>query len=92
MTSKEESPYAQTAEELKGGKPAGPEHDGSFHAPDFFEPGTGKRYDTPWDSPGQSDVAKADGIDEKGKVVPGTGVAGAQPETLKAVPPTPHKK
>jgi Cu/Zn superoxide dismutase len=67
---KEESAYAQSAEELRAGKPAGPEHDGSFHAPDFFDPKTGKRHDTPWDSPGQSDLT-ADGTDEKGKVVVG---------------------
>jgi hypothetical protein len=66
---KEESAYAQNAEELKGGKPAGPEHDGSFHAPDFFDPKTGKRIETPWDSPGQAEAAVADGTDEKGKMV-----------------------
>ena len=76
---KEESAYAQTAEELRGGKPAGPEHDGSFHAPDFFDPKTGKRHETPWDSPGQADVAKADGVDEKGKMVVGLTEADLKP-------------
>jgi hypothetical protein len=46
----DESPYATTAEEAKGGKPVGPEHDGSFSAPDFYDPQTGKRIETDWDS------------------------------------------
>jgi hypothetical protein len=49
----EESPYATTAEEAKGGKAVGPEHDGSFHAPDFYDPKTGKRIETPWDTEAQ---------------------------------------
>jgi hypothetical protein len=46
----EDSPYAKDAEEAKGGKAVGPEHDKSFHAPDFYDPKTGKRIETPWDS------------------------------------------
>jgi hypothetical protein len=61
-TSTEESQYATNAEEAKGGKAVGPEHDGSFHAPDFYDPKTGKRIETPWDSEQQ----KADpGFDPK---------------------------
>lgn len=66
---KEESAYAKDADEARGGKAVGPEHDGSFHAPDFFDPKTGKRIATDWDSPGQADAAVADGVDEKGKPV-----------------------
>jgi hypothetical protein len=46
----EESPYAKDAEEAKGGKAVGPEHDASFHAPDFYDPKTGKRIETPYDT------------------------------------------
>lgn len=61
-TTEEESPYAKNAEEAKGGKAVGPEHDASFHAPDFYDPKTGKRIETPYDSEQQ----KADpGFDPK---------------------------
>lgn len=53
------------------GDPVGPDVDGSFHAPDFFDPKTGKRIATDWDSPGQGDGVVADGVDEKGKMVVG---------------------
>lgn len=43
----EESPYSTEAGD---GKPVGPEHDASFSAPDFYDPKTGKRVETPWDS------------------------------------------
>lgn len=56
MATKDESGYAKNADEARGGKAVGPEHDGSFHAPDFFDPKTGKRIATDWDSPGQADV------------------------------------
>jgi hypothetical protein len=46
----EESAYAKDAEEATGGKAVGPEHDQSFHAEDFYDPKTGKRIETPWDS------------------------------------------
>jgi hypothetical protein len=46
----EEAPYAANAEEAKGGKAVGPEHDASFAAPDFYDPKTGKRIETDWDS------------------------------------------
>jgi len=49
----DESPYAKTAEEAAGGKPVGPEHDGSFSAPDFYDPKTGERISTDWDSEAQ---------------------------------------
>ena len=49
----EESPYAKDADEVAGGKPVGPEHDGSFHAPDFYDPKTGERIPTDWDSEAQ---------------------------------------
>jgi len=87
---KAESGYAKDAVELKGGKPAGPEHDGSFHAPDFYDPVTGKRIETPWDSPGQADVGVADGFDEKGKSVAGVGLS--QAELDAAQPKAPAKK
>lgn len=45
---KEESAYATEAGQV--GKPVGPEHDASFSAPDFYDPATGKRIETPWDS------------------------------------------
>jgi hypothetical protein len=37
------------------GKPVGPEHDGSFHAPDFYDE-NGQRIETDWDT----DQQKAD--------------------------------
>jgi hypothetical protein len=43
----EESEYTKDG---KDGKPVGPEHDASFSAPDFYDPKTGKRVETPWDS------------------------------------------
>lgn len=94
MTTKDKTgddhPYARDAEELRGGKPAGPEHDGSFHAPDFFDPKTGKRYETDWDSPGQAEAAVAEGVDEKGKVVAAGGLTEA--DLPKPPPkPTPQK-
>lgn len=46
-TPKEESPYTTDGTD---GKPVGPEHDASFSAPDFYDPVTGKRVETPWDS------------------------------------------
>jgi hypothetical protein len=53
MTSKEESQYAKNAEEVRFGKPVGPEHDASFHAPDFYDPKTGKRIPTEYDTEAQ---------------------------------------
>lgn len=47
----EESQYATEAGQV--GKPVGPDHDQSFHAPDFYDPKTGKRIETPWDSEAQ---------------------------------------
>jgi len=44
----EEAQYATEAGQV--GKPVGPEHDASFSAPDFYDPKTGKRVETPWDS------------------------------------------
>ena len=53
----EESQYTKDG---KDGKPVGPEHDASFSAPDFYDPETGKRIETAWDSEQQ----KADpGVD-----------------------------
>lgn len=46
----DESAYAKDADEAKGGKAVGPEHDQSFSAPDFYDPKSGKRVETPWDS------------------------------------------
>ena len=58
----EEAPYAKDADEAKGGKAVGPEHDASFSAPDYYDPKTGKRVETPWDTEQQ----KADpGYDPK---------------------------
>jgi hypothetical protein len=79
----EESPYATSAEEAKGGKAVGPEHDASFSAPDFYDPKTGKRVETPWDS----EVQKNDpGYDPK--VMAGTTEAPAEP----APAPAPAKE
>jgi hypothetical protein len=79
-TSGEDSPYARNAEEAKGGKAVGPEHDDSFSAPDYYDPKTGKRIETPWDSEQQ----KADpGFDPK--VMAGTV---EKPESTT----TPHKE
>lgn len=49
-TPKEESPYTTDGTD---GKPVGPEHDASFSAPDFYDPATGKRIETAWDSEAQ---------------------------------------
>lgn len=46
-TPAEESPYTKDGTD---GKPVGPEHDASFSAPDFYDPVSGKRIETPWDS------------------------------------------
>lgn len=46
-TPAEESAYTKDG---KDGKPVGPEHDASFSAPDFYDPASGKRIETPWDS------------------------------------------
>jgi hypothetical protein len=79
---KEESPYATEAGQV--GKPVGPEHDGSFSAPDFYDPETGKRIETPWDSEQQ----KADpGFDPK--VMAGTTEKPAEPA---AAPKTTSKE
>lgn len=48
-----DSPYATSTDEDQTGKPVGPEHDGSFHAPDFYDPKTGKRIETDWDTDAQ---------------------------------------
>jgi len=47
----EEPQYATEAGQV--GKPVGPEHDGSFSAPDFYDPVSGKRVETPWDTEAQ---------------------------------------
>jgi hypothetical protein len=47
----EEPQYATEAGQV--GKPVGPEHDQSFSAPDFYDPQTGKRIETDWDSEAQ---------------------------------------
>lgn len=44
----EETQYATGPDQW--GKPVGPEHDGSFHAVDFYDPETGERIPTDWDS------------------------------------------
>jgi hypothetical protein len=67
----EESPYTSDGTD---GKPIGPEHDASFSAPDYYDPKTGKRIETPWDS----EIQKNDpGFDPK--VMAGTVEAPAQP-------------
>lgn len=50
--SKEETQYS-TGKPEDAGKPVGPEHDQSFSAPDFYDPQTGKRIETDWDSEAQ---------------------------------------
>jgi hypothetical protein len=77
-----ESQYATTAEEAKGGKAVGPEHDASFSAPDFYDPKTGKRIETPWDSEIQKndpgfDAKVMAGTVEKQPSSPGEGEGGA---------------
>ena len=54
----EESPYATTAEEWRGGKPIGPEHDKSFHVEDYYDPTTGERVSTDWDTDAQKAMPK----------------------------------
>lgn len=55
---------AYQTEDAETGKPIGPEHDGSFSAPDFYDPESGERIGTPWDSEQQ----KADkGIGKPGE-------------------------
>jgi hypothetical protein len=77
-----ESQYATTAEEAKGGKAVGPEHDASFSAPDFYDPKTGKRIETPWDS----EIQKNDpGFDAK--VMAGTVEKPADTGPVAATPP-----
>jgi hypothetical protein len=49
----EESTYAVDGDPDQVGKPVGPEHDQSFHAPDFYDPKTGKRIETDWDTEAQ---------------------------------------
>lgn len=44
---------AQYSKDGKDGKPIGPEHDASFSAPDYYDPKTGKRVETPWDTEAQ---------------------------------------
>jgi hypothetical protein len=63
MATKDASEEAQYATEAgQVGKPVGPEHDASFSAPDFYDPKTGKRIETDWDTEAQ----KADkGFDPK---------------------------
>jgi hypothetical protein len=76
QTPEEEPQYATNAEEAKGGKAVGPEHDASFSAPDFYDPKTGKRVETDWDSEQQ----KADpGFDAE--VMAGTVEKPAEPAT-----------
>lgn len=59
---KEEKAYQSEKGEV--GKPVGPEHDGSFSAPDFYDPESGERIATDWDSEAQ----KADkGIGKPGE-------------------------
>ena len=49
-TSAEESQYTTDGTD---GKPVGPDHDGSFSAPDYYDPKTGKRIETAWDTEAQ---------------------------------------
>lgn len=49
----EESQYTKDGTD---GKPVGPEHDQSFSAPDFYDPKTGKRIETAWDSEAQKSM------------------------------------
>ena len=56
MTSKDSGEYAKDADEARGGKAVGPQHDGSFHAPDFYDPKTGKRIPTDWDDEVQANL------------------------------------
>jgi hypothetical protein len=48
-----ESPYTKDGTD---GLPVGPEHDASFHAEDFYDPKTGKRIETPWDTEAQKNM------------------------------------
>lgn len=75
----EESAYAKTAEEAKGGKAVGPEHDASFSAPDFYDPVTGKRIETPWDSEQQKADPGFDADVMAGTVEKPSGGEGGEP-------------
>ena len=46
-----ESQYASGPGEV--GKPVGPEHDKSFHVENYYDPATGERVATEWDTPHQ---------------------------------------
>lgn len=76
----EESQYATEAGQV--GKPVGPEHDASFSAPDFYDPKTGKRIETDWDTDVQRndpgfDPKVMEGTTEKAPSAPGEGPGGA---------------
>jgi hypothetical protein len=81
-TTTEESPYATDTDEDQTGKPVGPEHDASFSAPDFYDPQTGKRVETPWDTEAQKNDPGFDpkvmaGTTEKRPSQRGEGAGGA---------------
>ncbi len=75
---KEESQYATEAGQV--GKPVGPEHDASFSAPDYYDPSTGKRIETPWDTEAQKNDPGFDPKVMAGTVEqPSGGEGGEQP-------------
>jgi len=74
----EESQYATEAGQV--GKPVGPEHDASFSAPDFYDPQTGKRIETDWDTEAQKNDPGFDPKVMAGTVEkPSGGEGGEQP-------------
>lgn len=54
MPTKDTSEESQYTSDGTDGKPVGPEHDASFSAPDYYDPKTGQRIETPWDTEAQA--------------------------------------
>jgi len=80
-----EEQYATEAGQV--GKPVGPEHDASFSAPDFYDPKTGKRVETPWDSeqqkndPGFDPEVMAGTVEQPAEAAPAKAPATAPKES-----------
>jgi hypothetical protein len=75
-TTKNTAEESQYTTDGTDGKPVGPEHDASFSAPDYYDPKTGKRIETPWDSeqqkndPGFDPKVMAGTVEEPPKSAP----------------------
>ena len=66
--SEEPSAYAQGPDDV--GKPVGPEHDKSFSAPDFYDPVTGERIETAWDTDAQKNLPPQPPVAQEEPVAP----------------------